>query len=57
MLSRINGEWVNPVNIEIVNSESNEGMPYITPDGKELWFDRLYFGTPAVFRSKRVNAQ
>lgn len=53
----VDGEWANPVNIEIVNSESNEGIPYITPDGKKLWFNRLYFGTPAVFRSKRVNGQ
>ncbi len=57
MLNRIDGEWTNPVNIEIVNSEANEGMPYITPDGEELWFNRLYRGTPAVFRSKRVNSQ
>lgn len=57
MLSRVDGEWANPVNIEIVNSESDEGMPYITPDGKELWFNRFYSGTPAVFRSKRINDQ
>ena len=57
VLSRMDGEWINPVNIESINSESNEGMPYITHDGKELWFNRLYFGTPAVFRSQRVNGQ
>ncbi len=57
MLSRIDGEWANPVNIEVVNSEADEGMPYITPDRKELWFNRFYFGTPAVFRSKILNGQ
>ena len=57
MLSDVDGEWNNPVNIESVNSESDEGMPYITPNGEELWFNRFYLGTPAVFRSKRVNSQ
>ncbi len=57
MLDNIDGDWVNPINIESVNSESDEGMPYITPDGQELWFNRFYLGTPAVFRSKRVNSR
>lgn len=51
---KVNGEWTEPKNIEILNTEVNEGMPYITPDGKELWFNRWYKGTPAVFRSKKV---
>jgi hypothetical protein len=55
MLTNINGEWKNPINIEIINSEANEGMPYITPDQKELWFNRWYQGSPAVYRSKKIN--
>jgi|SRR3989344_863757 len=55
MLKNINSKWENPVNIEIVNSPESEGWPYITPDGKELWFTRFYQGSPAVFRSKRIN--
>ncbi|MEK7087050.1 MAG: hypothetical protein AAB935_02195, partial [Patescibacteria group bacterium] len=51
----INGEWQEPQNIEAVNTESNEGWPYITVDGKELWFNREYKGAPAIFRSKKVN--
>ncbi|MBU0728010.1 hypothetical protein KKA95_04975 [Patescibacteria group bacterium] len=55
MLSKVDGEWVNPVNIEVVNTPDNDGFPYITPDGQEMWINRWYSGTPAVFRSKRVD--
>lgn len=48
------GGWQQPVNVEAVNTPENEGMPYLTPDGGELWFHRWYRGTPAVFRSKNV---
>ena len=51
----MNGTWQEPVNIEVVNSEENEGYPYITSDGNELWFNRWYLGTPAVFRSIKLN--
>lgn len=54
MLTKVNGEWQNPVNIEAVNTPENEGMPYISPDGNELWFHRWYKGTPAIFRSKKI---
>jgi rhamnogalacturonyl hydrolase YesR len=32
-----------------------DGYPYISSDGKELWFTRTYMGTPAVLRSLKVN--
>jgi hypothetical protein len=54
MLTRIGGEWVDPVNVEAVNTPAAEGMPYVTPDGQELWFNRWHLGSPAVFRSKRA---
>ncbi|MFH1827950.1 MAG: hypothetical protein ABH824_01675 [Nanoarchaeota archaeon] len=57
MLKRIDGEWKNPVNIEAVNSEEIEGWPYVTADGNEMWFNRRYLGTPATFRSKRINGE
>jgi hypothetical protein len=57
MLTNINGEWKNPVNVEIVNSEVSEGMPYISPDQKELWFNRWYLGSPAIYRSKKINGE
>ena len=50
-----NGSWQEPVNIEGVNSEENEGYPFVTSDGGELWFTRSYLGTPGIFRSMKVN--
>jgi len=55
MSPKIAGEWQIPVNIEAVNSAEDEGYPYLSVDGKELWFTRTYLGTPAVFRSEKVN--
>lgn len=55
MLKKVNGEWQDPINVEAVNSEDDEGWPYISQEGKELWFTRTYQGSPAVFMSKRIN--
>ncbi len=55
MLKKVDGEWQDPVNVEAVNSEEDEAMPYLTPDGEELWFNRRYLGTPAVYRSRKLN--
>jgi hypothetical protein len=57
MLIRVDGKWKNPINIEVLNSGDNEGWPYVTADGNELWFNRIHKGSPAVFRSKRVNGE
>ncbi len=50
----VNGAWDQPVNIEIVNTDKMDGFPYISQDGNELWFTREYFGTPAIFLSKKI---
>ena len=47
--------WADPVNIEAVNTTVDEGFPFISTDGTELWFTRTYMGTPAIFRSLKVN--
>ena len=54
---KVNGTWQEPVNVANVNSEDNEGFPYITPDGTELWFNKQYMGTPAVFKSIKVDGE
>ena len=54
MSKKVNGVWGSSVNVAAVNTSDSEGMPYLTSDGQELWFNRYYNGTPAVFRSKRV---
>lgn len=51
----IDNEWSAPVNIEKVNTESMDGFPFINNSGDELWFTRTYLGTPAIYRSKKVN--
>lgn len=56
-LTKINGEWIDPENVKVVNSEVDEGMPYISSDGSELWFNRWYQGSPAVFRSKKISGE
>jgi len=47
----INGQWQEPENVRAVNTAETEGWPFVTPDGKKLWFTRWYKGSPAVFRS------
>ncbi len=51
------GAWGQPENVEAINTEAHEAMPYITPDGEELWFNRWYEGSPAIFRSTRVEGE
>jgi hypothetical protein len=57
MSEYVDGEWQEPENIIAINTEENESMPYLTSDGNELWFNRWYLGTPAVFRSVKSNGE
>lgn len=47
--------WAEPVNLgSKINSAGDEGWPFLTSDGNELWFcgqSRLGYIGPAVFRS------
>ena len=54
---RAGSEWLPPENVEAVNSPETDGWPSLTEDGNELWFTRVYMGTPAIFRSKRVGGE
>ena len=49
--------WGRPVNVEAVNTPGDENQPFVTEDGRELWYTgdtgRLR-KTPAVFRSLRT---
>lgn len=51
----MNGNWQRPQNVGVVNSPDNEGWPFVTQDGKELWFTRTYKGSPAIFMSEKAN--
>ena len=50
-----NGEWQTPTNLAAVNSAGDEGWPFVSLDGNELWFTRTYFGTPAIYLSLKVD--
>ncbi len=48
------GSWTVPVKVSGVNSALDDGFPFVTPDGKELWFTRnshLGYTGPAIYRS------
>ena len=51
---KVDGQWQTPQNVEIVNTSGDEGWPFISEDGNELWFTRLIPG-PCIFRSLKVN--
>ena len=53
MSKKVNSEWQTPINLELVNTPSEEGWPYITFDGNELWFSKDY----GIWRSKKVNGE
>jgi hypothetical protein len=48
------GTWLPAVNVAQVNTSADEGWPWLTPDGGELWFTRQYMGSPAIFRAQRT---
>jgi len=52
---KVNGKWQPAQNLGTLNTELNEGWPFLTQDGSELWFTRFYNGTPGIFRSKKVD--
>jgi hypothetical protein len=56
-MEKTNGEWQEPKNIDVVNTPENDGWPFTTQDGNELWFTRIYMGSPAIFRSKKVKGE
>ena len=47
--------WSDPINIGAVNTSDMDGYPFVSQDGTELWFTRTYLGTPAIFRSTKID--
>ena len=43
------------MNVAAVNSAEMESQPVLSGNGDTLWFTRRYRGTPAVFRSAKVD--
>ncbi len=50
---KVNGEWLEPENVEAVNTADSEGWPALSPDGNELWISRNY----GLWRSKKVDGE
>jgi hypothetical protein len=51
--------WSTPVRVWAVDTAANEGWPFVTPDGNELWFTRFssaagYQG-PSIYRSAKLS--
>lgn len=55
--TRNGSSWSDPVNLEAINSEFLDGYPFVSSDGNQLWFTRTYQGTPAIYRSFKVDGQ
>jgi len=48
---KVDGVWQPPVNLEAVNSESDEGWPALNPQEDELWITKNY----GIWRSRKVD--
>lgn len=46
--------WTEPENISSLNTNDDEGWPFLTDDGRQLLFTRFSNGLPAIVRSYRV---
>ena len=47
------GTWSPSVNLTEVNTQADEGWPYLSPDGQQLWFTRTCLGSPCIYRALR----
>jgi len=54
-LSWDGSDWSKPVNLEAINSAENDGWPYVSQDGMEIWFTRRHMGAPSIWRSFKMN--
>ena len=52
-----NETWNTPLNLTQVNSQWNDSRPWVSPDGTELWFMRDHQGSPAIFRSIKLDEE
>lgn len=52
-MDRSGTNWSEPVDVAAVNTAGDEGWPYLSQNGSELWFTRTLNGTPSIWRSER----
>lgn len=48
----LDGNWSDAEPLTALNTDANEGWPFVSEDGLEFWFTRTFQGTPAIFRSR-----
>jgi len=53
VMHRENGRWTPPVNVEVLNSERDEGWPALNPQETELWITRDY----GIWQSVKVDGK
>ncbi len=53
MSKKVDGVWQEPVNLEAVNTERDEGWPALNPAEDELWISHDY----GIWRSKKVDGE
>ena len=53
MSTKVNGEWGEPVNLENVNSEYDEGWPALNTQEDQLWINKNY----SLWRSDKVDGE
>ena len=54
-LDNVGGNWTNPHLVPGVQVTSGESLPFVTPDGRELWFtgySMLGYAGPSLFMSE-----
>jgi ribosomal protein L24E len=54
-ITRKGDGWSEPKNVSVINTKEDEGWPFVSSDGNELWFLRYYQGSPSIWRSKKVS--
>ena len=55
VLKKERGTWQPPEPVDAVNTEEYEGWPFVNEEMNELWFTRVYLGTPAIYKSEKIN--
>ncbi len=53
MSTLVDGVWGEPVNLENINSEFDEGWPALNPQGDQLWISKNY----SLWRSDKVDGE
>jgi len=51
----VDGGWSDPIELEELNSADTDGWPWVSDDGREIWFTRASTGAPEIWRALKVD--